>query len=424
MRIGVNGFFLGQPTTGSGQYTENLLRELLRLDTENQYVLFSPSFQWSQVSLLNVAGSLFGGYDNEFKGFTEFAMPNSVNPRNSMSYCGKQLEPVSKELDAHVLTTPFDSRSRNLAKLWFEQVSFPRACRRLDIDLAHVPYFASPLFPTAPTVVTVHDLIPLILPAYRGSLLVRLYTRLVAAAARKAEAIITVSQASERDIVRRLHIPPERIHVTYEAAGEAFRPVEDEAQLIAIRRKYALPERYLLYLGGFDRRKNLPGLLRAFALLVSRSRQARLVVAGKLPGLDSPMSPDPRRLVRELAVEESVVFTGWVSEEDKPSLLSGATAFVFPSLYEGFGLPPLEAMACGAPVVASNCSSLPEVVGQGGILVGPTDVEALAEAMEAILVDDALRAKLRSRALAQAAKFSWKQTALETLAVYRKVVGC
>jgi glycosyltransferase involved in cell wall biosynthesis len=383
MLIGVNGLFLGQPTTGSGQYTENLLHELLRLDAENQYVLFCPSSE-------PVAGS-------------------------------KQLEAVSRGFDEHVLVTPFDNRNRRLAKLWFEQVSFPHACRRLDLDLAHIPYFASPLFPMVPTVVTVHDLIPLILPAYRGSPLVRLYTRLVAAAARKTQAIITVSQASKRDIVRCLHIPPERVHVTYEAAGQAFQPTEDEAQLAAIRQKYALPESYLLYLGGFDQRKNLSNSLRAFALLVNKHQRARLVIAGKLSGRDSPLFPDPCRLARELSVQERVIFTGWVPEEDKPALLSGATAFVFPSLYEGFGLPVVEAMACGTPVVASNRSSLPEVVGEGGLLVEPTDAEALAEAMETLLVDDALRAELRQRALAQAAKFSWKQTALETLAVYEKV---
>ncbi len=379
MRIGINALFLERPATGSGQYTHNLLEALAKVDPTNEYLLLSPCLA-PRISKIR-------------------------NPQSAI---------------------------RNFSKLWFEQVSFPRTCRRPDIDLAHVPYFASPFFPTVPTVVTVHDLIPLILPAYRGSLLVRLYTRLVAAAARRAEAIITVSQASKRDIVRYLHIPPERIHVTYEAAGETFQPVEDEAcpepsrraQLAAIRRKYALPERYLLYLGGFDQRKNLSTLLRAFALLVSRWRQARLVIAGKLPGRDSPLFPDPCRLVRELGVEDRVIFTGWVHEEDKPALLSGATAFVFPSLYEGFGLPPLEAMACGAPVITSNHSSLPEVVGEGGILVEPTDVEALAEAMEMLLIDDVLRAKLRQRALDQAAKFSWRQTALETLVVYRKVVGC
>ena len=382
MRIGINALFLERPETGSGQYTRNLLEALAKVDSTNEYLLFGP-------------------------------------------------DPAPRTFTIHNSQLAIRNLSENLAKLWFEQVTFPLACRRRGIDLAHVPYFASPLFPTVPTVVTVHDLIPLILPAYRGSLLVRLYTRLVAAAARKAEAIITVSQASERDIVRYLHVPPERVHVTYEAASEAFQPVEDEAcpepsrraQLATIRQKYALPQRYLLYLGGFDQRKNLTALLRAFALLVRRQRQARLVIAGKLPGRNSPLFPDPRRLVRELGVEESVIFTGWVAEEDKPALLSGAMAFVFPSLYEGFGLPALEAMACGTPVIASDRSSLPEVVGEGGILVEPTDVEALAEAIEMLFVDDALRADLRQRALAQAAKFSWEQTALETLAVYQKVIG-
>jgi glycosyltransferase involved in cell wall biosynthesis len=379
MRIGINALFLERPETGSGQYTRNLLQALAKAEPTNKYLLISPG----------PAPSV-----------SEFQLPISN------------------------LQLPTSNLRKNLTKLWFEQVAFPLACRRLGVDLAHVPYFASPLFSAVPTVVTVHDLIPLILPAYRGSPLVRLYTRLVAAAARKAEAIITVSQASRQDIVRYLHISPERVHVTYEAAGEAFQPVKNEDQRTAIRQKYALPERYLLYLGGFDQRKNLSALLRAFALLVNRQQRPRLVIAGQVPARESPMFPDPRRLVRELGVEERVIFTGWVPEEDKPPLYSGATAFVFPSLYEGFGLPAAEALACGTPVIASNRSSLPEVVGEGGILVEPTDAEALAEAMKVLLVDDALRAELRQSALVQAAKFSWKQTALETLAVYRKVVGC
>jgi len=391
MRIGINALFLEHPETGSGQYTRNLLQALAKADPTNKYLLISPG----------PAPSV-----------SEFQLPIS----NLQS-------PISN------LQLPTSNLRENLAKLWFEQVAFPLACRRLNLDLAHVPYFAPPLFPAVLTVVTIHDLIPLILPAYRGSPLVRLYTRLVAAAARRAEAIITVSQASKRDIVRYLHIPPERVHITYEAAGEAFHPVKDEAQLAAIRQKYALPEHYFLYLGGFDQRKNLSTLLRAFALLVNRQRaaggeQARLVIVGQVPARESPLFPDPRRLVRELGVEERVIFTGWVPEGDKLALYTGATAFVFPSLYEGFGLPAVEALACGTPVIASNRSSLPEVVGEGGILVEPTDAEALAEAMEVLLVDDVLRAELQQRALTQAAKFSWKQTAQETLAVYRKAVGC
>ena len=309
-----------------------------------------------------------------------------------------------------------------LAKLWFEQVSFPLACRRFD--LAHVPYFGSPLFPTTPTVVTIHDLIPLILPAYRGSLLVRAYTRLVAAAARRADAVIADSQASKRDIVRLLGMPSHRVHVVYLAASEHFRPVKDAALLEAVRRKYGLPDRYILYLGGFDCRKNVATLIQAFAHLpICRPADLKLVIAGRLPERDTPFFPNPRRLAEELGLEERVVFTGWVAEEDKPALYSGAMAFVFPSLYEGFGLPVLEAMACGALVLASDRASLPEVVGEGGLLVDPTDVDGLAAAMERLLTDEGLRAELRERALAQAAKFSWEKTARETLAVYRKAVS-
>jgi glycosyltransferase involved in cell wall biosynthesis len=381
MRIGINAFFFGKATTGSGQYTEKLLRELGRVEG-NDYFLF-----------------LFGKEEASAK----WAFPKSFRE--------------------HSLHTPFDSISGDLAKLWFEQVSFPRACSLLRLDIAHVPYFASPLFPKTPTVVTIHDLIPLILPLYRGSVLVRLYTRLVAIAARRADVVITDSESSKEDVIRILKIPEERVRVIYLAADEMFRPVNDEARLSFVRRKYGLPRLYLLYLGGFDQRKNVSMLIRAFALL-NRGKTAKrvnLVIAGRLPLKDTPFFPDPRSLVEELGIGEEVVFTGWVEEEDKPALYSGALAFVFPSLYEGFGLPPLEAMSCGVPVIASNRASLPEVVGDGGLLFDPEDAEGLAYAIELLLSDEALRAELQRKALAQSARFSWKRCALETLAVYQEI---
>ena len=320
----------------------------------------------------------------------------------------------------HPVSTPFDSISENLAKLWFEQVSFPRACLRQGVEIAHVPYFASPLFPTTPTVVTVHDLIPMLLPAYRGSILVRLYTHLVAAAARKADTVLTDSEASKQDIVRLLGIPAERVRVIYLAADDIYQPVLDEHRLAATRRKYGLPESYLLYLGGFDQRKNVPTLLKAFVQLAKDSK-AFLVVADQLPERDLTFSPDPRPIVQELGIGERVVFTGWVPEEDKPALYSGARALVFPSLYEGFGLPSLEALACGTPVIASNRGSLPEIVGDGGLLLEPDDVEGLTGAIEKLLKDDTLWGDLRERGLAHAARFSWEKTARETLAVYREI---
>ena len=401
MRIGINAFYLGAVTTGSGQYINHLIHQLVRPGNEGEYVLVKN---------------------------TECRMQNTSHSHSPFSI----LHPAFCIL--HPVSTPFDSISENLAKLWFEQVSFPRACRRQGVEIAHVPYFASPFFPTTPTVVTVHDLIPMLLPAYRGSILVRLYTRLVAAAARKADIVLTDSEASKQDIVRLLDIPAERVRVIYLAVDDIYQPGLDEHRLTATRRKYGLPESYLLYLGGFDQRKNVPTLLKAFAQLAKDSRfgdsRICLVIAGRLPeyGLDlaiqakrSAFFPDPRPIVQELGIGERVVFTGWVPEEDKPALYSGARALIFPSLYEGFGLPPLEALACGTPVITSNRGSLPEIVGDGGLLLEPDDVEGLAGAMEKLLNDDTLWGDLREKGLAHAARFSWEKTARKTLAVYREI---
>lgn len=381
MRVAINAWFLRQETTGSGQYLAHLLSALSELAPDDEFVLVASH------------GSQPAG------------------DRSLIASC-----------ELHTVHDAFCGSRGNLTKVWFEQVGFPRACRRLGVDLAHVPYWGSPLFTSVPTAVTIHDLIPLLLPAYRGNPLVRLYTRLVACSSRRADAVITDSEASQRDIVRHLRIPRERVHPVLLAADERFCPIKDPAALVAVRESYALPERFFLYLGGFDWRKNVPTILRAFAELGGQQTAGEpvwLVVAGRLPTRDSTFFPDPRQIARELGVEERVVFIGGVPEEDKSALYSAALAFVFPSWYEGFGLPPLEAMACGTPVIASNRASLPEVVGDGGVLVTPDDVVGLAKAMMRLAFDGALRAELGQRSLAQAARFSWARTARQTIEVYR-----
>ncbi|MGQ9492477.1 MAG: glycosyltransferase family 4 protein [Anaerolineae bacterium] len=382
MRIGINVFFLGEEATGSGQYTYHLLRALSQLDKSNEYLLYQsekPSF-------------------SEKPGFL-------ISPQ--------------------VLRTPFSHRSENLDKLWFEQISFPLACRSASVHLAHVPYFAAPLCSPVPTVVTVHDLIPLLLPAYRGSVLIRLYTWLVAAAARRAVRIITDSQFSKTDIVKHLHVPPKRVHAIYLAADPSCRPTREENTLANIRRRYGLPDAYILYLGGFDRRKNVAMLLKAYSQVTQalRGTAPYLVVAGRLPNKDTPLFPDPRRIARELGVEKRVIFTGWIAEEDKPALYSGASLFVFLSLYEGFGLMPLEAMSCGTPVLVARTSSLPEIVGEGGRLVNPTNLDEVTEAMLTLLRDPELRRQLAQHALEQASQFDWEKTAKQTLEVYKLAAG-
>lgn len=377
--VAINAAFWGQETVGSGQYLHHLVEALLGLDDAPEVVLV-----------------------------------------------GQGPAPAGRPVPAGatwraVAPSPLRRLGENPEKVWFEQVAFPRAARAAGAAVAHVPYFASPRFPAQPTVVTVHDLIPLVVPGYHSSALVRAYMRLVAAAARRADLVLTDAQATVGEIVRRLGVPAERVRAIPLAAAGAYRPVWGEA-LAAMRARYGLPEVYLLYLGGFDLRRNLATLFRALALARRRDPALPpLVLAGALPPADTPFAPDPRRLAAEAGVGEGVRFLGRVPEEDKPALYSGALAFLFPSRYEGFGLTVLEALACGTPAAVADATSLPEVAGPGALLVGPDDVPGWAEAIERLSSDEALRAQLRARGLEHAARFSWQRTARETLAAYRQV---
>ncbi len=279
-------------------------------------------------------------------------------------------------------------------------------------DVLLVPAHVLPLIHPRRSVVTIHDLGYLREPqAHRP--LDRLYLDLsnryhVRAAAR----LLAISQATKDDLVSRYRVAPERVVVTHLAAGEDMRPVEDAARMAAVRARYGLAGEYLLYVGTLQPRKNLARLMQGFAPVAAQHPALQLVLAGK----KGWMYEDIFAQVRQLGLEGRVVFTGYVDTADLPALYSGALAFVFPSLYEGFGMPVLEAMACGAPVVAANTSSLPEVAGDAALLVDPTDVDAISGALARLAGDAALRRELRARGLAQAARFSWERCARETLA--------
>jgi glycosyltransferase involved in cell wall biosynthesis len=388
MRIGISGLFWEQPATGTGQYLHALVRAMVEQEAANEYLI---------------------------------VVPRDPTPGDSIY----PLKDFAARAFLYPERTLFQRVSENLAKLHFEQDAFPRACAREHAAIAHVPHFAAPLVSRTPVVVTIHDLIPMILPAYRGAFLVRMYTRLVALTAKRARAIITDSHASKADIVRILRVDADRVFVVHLAADERYRPVEDPAPIASVRQRYNLPEKFILYLGGYDQRKNVRVLLEAFTFLDDLYAEGwRLVFAGAARSADSAFFPDPRRMSRELALpEDAVQFVGWVREEDKPALYSAARLFVFPSLYEGFGLPPLEATACGTPVVVSNTASLPEVVGDAGLQLAPSDALFWAEGIRQILRDEARWQAMRAAGLEQARKFSWSRAARETLAVYRKVAG-
>ncbi|MBU6349976.1 MAG: glycosyltransferase family 4 protein [Chloroflexi bacterium] len=310
--IAVNGWMAGRLDSGSGQYLSHLLEWLPAVAPGSRITLLQPltgkpaqPLRWPQVEVAPIA------------------LP--------------QMPP-------------------NLAKVWWEQVAAPRAARALGADVYFVPYWAAPWWRTLPTVVTIHDLIPLLLPSYRGGLAQRLYTALVTRTAQRADAVVTVSEAAARDIVAHLNIDPARIHVVHHGPNQEGMPPPSEADLARARTRYALPDRYFLYLGGFDVRKNLSRVLAAYARYRARGGDptVQLVLAGALPATDSAFFPDPHRLAREAGCAEALHCCGWVAEEDKPALYRLAVALVFPSLYEGFGMMLLEAMQAGTPVITSD----------------------------------------------------------------------
>jgi len=385
MRIAINAWYLNRPGTGSGQYLQGLLRAWSECGTEHQLLLAAP----------------MDYYDHDLPG-----------------------------LQTELWPLPSSRWRSNLGKLLFEQVAFPRICRRWEADVAHVPYWGSPLRPPVPTVVTVHDLIPLLLPAYRGNRLVQLYSSLVSASARRAVLVLTDSLASKRDIEQHLRLPPEQVRCIYLAVDDRFvpQPVPEDS---TIRLRYGLPDpsqpaeasRYVLYLAGHDVRKNVATLVEAFATVAQADDDVILVIGGKLPERDDPVLFDPRPLIDALGLSGRVRMTGWVDEADKPALLRGAACAVFASRYEGFGLPVLEALACGTPMITSYMSSLPELLGDAGFAVDPDDAQGLAGAILACLVDESLAAELKQRGIEQAARFSWAQTAQQTLDAYAEAAA-
>ena len=285
-------------------------------------------------------------------------------------------------------------------------------------DVLFVPAHVLPIVHPPRSVVTIHDLGYLYFPrTYRA--LDRLYLDLSTRYnARAAVHIIADSQATKRDLMERYGVDPAKITVVYPGYDEeAFQPVRGREAIEAVKARYSIAGDYILFVGTIQPRKNLVRLMEAFSLLKRQAADLQLVIAGKKGWLYEAIF----RRVEELGLEGQVVFTGYVAEEDLPALFSGARLFVFPSLYEGFGLPVLEAMACGVPVVCSNASSLSEVAGDAALLFDPLDVEGMAAAMERVLGDERLRAELVERGLKRAREFSWERCARETLAVLESV---
>jgi len=382
MHVVVNGWFWNRPDTGSGQYVRQCVTALAALAPDVHLTVVIPQ---------------------------DKSQDAGCRAQADLDFAPCDLLPVPCDLS-------------DWSKLRFEQFIFPRLCRELHADVAHVPYWGSPLSPSVPTIVSILDLIPLLLPEYRGGPLVRAYTGLVKASAMNAALVLTISESSRHDIVQHLNIPESRVRVTHLAAGPRYSPRRDPVDEAALRRNHPdLPPRYVLYLGGFDARKNIETLLQVYTWAQEAiGHDFPLVIAGKLPASHGGLFHDPRVIAKALEIEDVVRCIGPVAEEDKPALYRGARVFLYPTRYEGFGLPALEALACGVPVVGSNASAIPEIVGEAGMLVDADDARAMAGALIALVTDDELHRKLTEAATRQAARFSWKKCAGETLKAYHE----
>lgn len=310
--------------------------------------------------------------------------------------------------------------SRPVVRILWEQAVQPFALQKEGVDLLHALAFVVPLLSPCPSVVTIYDLSFLLYPegfkrAKRFYL--SLFTRL---SARRARRIIAISENTKRDVVRLLGVSPDKVDVVYCGIDEAFRPLAKD-QVASFRAKRGLPERFILFVGTIEPRKNITTLIEAFANLHTCEPANLKLVIGGAKGW---FYQDVFARVEELGLEDAVIFPGYIPASELPWWYNAAELFVYPSLYEGFGLPPLEAMACGTPVIVANTSSLPEVVGEAGLTVDPLDVEGLAVAIRRVLDDETLWQEMREQGWQRAKGFSWTKTAREIVQVYRRAMGC
>jgi glycosyltransferase involved in cell wall biosynthesis len=354
---------------GIGTYIRNLLKQLARLDTDTEYVLLCRDAD-----------------------------------RQALAALGENFRPVTESAGNYSIS---------------EQLRIPLALRRERVTLFHAPHYVLPPLVPCRSVVTIHDCIHLMFPQYLPSRLALRYAHMsISMAARRATRILTVSESSKRDILRFVDAPPEKIDVIHNAIDERFAIEPLEEDVVRVRERFQLQDEFVLYAGNVKPHKNLERLIDAFHLVRQRGLDhIKLVMIGDEISRYAVL----RRAVHRHQLHKYVRFLGYVPENTLAVMYRLAGVFVFPSLYEGFGLPPLEAMASGTPVVTSNVSSLPEVAGDAALLVDPYDPAAIADGIYDVLVNENTRRTLRQRGLQRAKQFSWEQSVGRVREIYQEV---
>ncbi|TAN62048.1 glycosyltransferase family 1 protein [bacterium] len=373
MRITIDARMIG--FSGIGRYIQNLIGAISSIDSVNSYDIITGG--------INPEGSA----------------PPGLNAKNFKYF----------SLSADVPIYSFK-----------EQAVLPSVIRSIAPDIVHYPNFNASILSSKPSVVTIHDLIYYLFSDSCPGLAGQLYAKFMFnAVTRKAKKIIAVSEYSKQELVKHLGIKADKITVVYHGIDPVYAPVKDKKTLDEIIARYALNKDYVLYVGTHQPRKNLVRLIHAFSKVAFKNSSVDLLLTGKV----ETRWKELYGTAESLGLKDRVRFLGMVPEKDLPCLYSTAKLFAFPTLYEGFGIPPIEAAACGAPVMISDRTSLPEVAGDYAVVVNPEDVDEMAKAIERVLESKDLQEELRQKGLKSAKRFTWKEAALKTIKVYEEAAG-
>lgn len=368
MKIGIDARSLQEKGTGAGRYLANLLKYYLEIDSNNKYFL----------------------------------------------YLNRPAEGLDARYACRVIRLP----GMPFSMPWMN-IRLPLALIKDKIDLLHLPFFGYPFIRPCPTVVTILDIVfephPEYLPPHKTAVLRAIFRH----AARTAKKIIAISEFTKNEIIKYYGVKEDKVEVIYLASDPVFRRIIDSSKCEQVNRVYGITKKYILCVGAIHKRKNIERLLQAFKELKQKNDDVQLVLVGGVIW----DSVDLNNLICGSGLTDSVVYLQYVPDEDLVYLYNSAEMLVYPSLYEGFGLPLVEAMACGTPVIASNATSIPEIVGEAGILFDPYNISEMSDAMATVLGDNTLKARLTDKSLKRAMKYSWLKTAQQTINIYNSFTG-
>jgi len=372
MRIGIDARMYGKNVSGIGTYVKNITDQIFELDKDNDYYIF----------LLE-------------PNFSEFKIPNS-----------------------RVHKVKVDSYWYSYA----EQTKFLKAINKQKLDLMHFPHFNAPIFYSGKRIHTIHDITPKFFPGHKQKSWYRkkAYQMTIRASLKKSAKIITISQNTKTDLMKHFNTAADKIEVTYLGIEDQFKKVENYAKIKELKDKYGITKPYLFFISAWRNHKNFQGLIKAFETLKNQYKlDYQLVLGGK----EDPHYPNIRQEINNSDYKEDIITLGFVPDNELPLFYNSADIFVLPSFYEGFGIIGLEAMACGTPVVSSNSTSLPEILGDAAIYFEPNDVLEMASKINNLINNQKLKEELINKGFQQITKYSWKECAKKTITIYQKVIN-